>query len=92
MLLLLGLVAHAAALSAPYGTQCKHCGCPFEGSTFCGRSPVFPFKDCGCPPCPDCKPGRPCVGCDADARCRSCHPPIAKRVRKSLKRTLVALL
>ena len=69
----------------------NRCGCPFEGSTFCGRSPVFPFKDCGCPPCPDCKPGRPCVGCDADARCRSCHPPIAKRVRKGLKRTLVAL-
>ena len=35
--------------------------------------------------------GAPCVGCDADARCRSCHPPIAKRVRKGLKRTLVAL-
>ena len=29
MLLLLGLVAHAAALSAPYGPQCKHCGAGF---------------------------------------------------------------
>lgn len=27
------------------------------------RCPIFCEKDCGCPPCPDCKPGKMCVNC-----------------------------
>ena len=47
----------------------RTCGCPFQGSSFCrtGRG-----GDCGCPPCPVCRPGQPCIQCCNDGRCRSC--------------------
>jgi len=47
----------------------RTCGCPFQGSTFCGtRGGV----DCGCPPCPVCRPGQPCNQCCGDHTCPSC--------------------
>lgn len=36
------------------------------------RCPTFCTDDCGCPPCPACRPGQPCQDCDGDRRCPSC--------------------
>ena len=37
------------------------------------RCPLFCTDDCGCPPCPTCRPGRGCEDCDSDHRCPSCN-------------------
>lgn len=49
----------------------RTCGCPFQGSSFCGPR-VRGGVDCDCLPCPVCRPGQPCEQCCGDRRCPSC--------------------
>ena len=55
----------------------NECGCPWQGSSFCrrpvGRDPSG-RPDCGCPICPDCRPGHPCPHCDGNNNCLACFP------------------
>ena len=47
----------------------RTCGCPFQGSSFCGTRNG---QDCGCLPCESCATGTPCEECDRDGRCPYC--------------------
>lgn len=65
-------------------------GCPGCGTHFCycclarweGSCPngckLFCYKDCGCPICPDCKPGEKCDDCDL---CPACKLPTEKLLK-----------
>ena len=52
------------------------CGCRYQGSTFCNVGPdlkshvvLVPYPHdsrCGCPICPQCRPGKQCEQCDGN--------------------------
>ena len=72
------------------GHGCHHIkpggGCPSCHRHFCyiclheynggcaNRCPLFCNDNCGCPPCPDCRPGNSCNNCDGPrGMCQVCH-------------------
>jgi len=76
------------AITHYYKHGCHHImpgsGCPACGHHFCylclgphpcrqrPRCPVFCNDSCGCPICPDCRPGVPCANCDSGG-CPACN-------------------